>query len=572
MFAVHPGGPRASSIASARSSSCATRSWHEPSRAARPRQHVVGHAAPRLDAHRRRIRGSPTARDASLAFGPGLTSAPSREADDRALPHPRRAPGARHARRRARVPPPARAAALGAHRPPARHARPSRSASRGCSRPAGRRGAAVVYVGPRRVLVRCSSPRTSRSHARCAAPASTGSLVPVRAAIPSCFLCFGVLWWTGAARRIRRVRSSARLGLPRLPSHLLERPVPTANHPRQVNNSIYEELGARWYDADDDPVALLRAESRLRNPWMAERSYSELGPGPRRVLDVGCGAGFLATICAAVAITSPASTRPRTTSSSPRATTPPARSLTRHGDALALPYAARALRRRVRDGLPRARRGARALPRRDGARLVPGGLLFFHTFNRSWLSYLVVIKGVEWFVRNVPEDMHVLAAVPQAGRALRHVPRARARAGRGSWARARASTVPLGARCAPAASATTSRSRSRARRRSATPASHARYRAPDDARLRSRQPRAPRSRADPPAPALRSSSSTRRYFRVCGSRARRASAAARRRSSSATTTAASSGRICSARWRSYGARSAPKRRSTRWRTTSPCGR
>jgi 2-polyprenyl-6-hydroxyphenyl methylase/3-demethylubiquinone-9 3-methyltransferase len=40
--------------------------------------------------------------------------------------------------------------------------------------------------------------------------------------------------------------------------------------------------------------------------------------------------------------------------------------------------------------------------------LVQGGLLFFHTFNRNLLSFLVVIKGVEWFVRNVPRDLHLL--------------------------------------------------------------------------------------------------------------------------------------------------------------------
>jgi 2-polyprenyl-6-hydroxyphenyl methylase/3-demethylubiquinone-9 3-methyltransferase len=40
--------------------------------------------------------------------------------------------------------------------------------------------------------------------------------------------------------------------------------------------------------------------------------------------------------------------------------------------------------------------------------LRPGGLFFFHTFNRSWLSWVVVIKGVEWFVKNTPKDMHVL--------------------------------------------------------------------------------------------------------------------------------------------------------------------
>ncbi|HEY2370840.1 MAG TPA: hypothetical protein VGH87_30815, partial [Polyangiaceae bacterium] len=45
----------------------------------------------------------------------------------------------------------------------------------------------------------------------------------------------------------------------------------------------------------------------------------------------------------------------------------------------------------------------------EAARVLrPGGLFFFHTFNRNFLSWLVVIKGVEWFVQNTPRDMHVL--------------------------------------------------------------------------------------------------------------------------------------------------------------------
>jgi 2-polyprenyl-6-hydroxyphenyl methylase/3-demethylubiquinone-9 3-methyltransferase len=39
--------------------------------------------------------------------------------------------------------------------------------------------------------------------------------------------------------------------------------------------------------------------------------------------------------------------------------------------------------------------------------LKPGGLFFFHTFNRNPLSYLLIIKGVDWFVRNAPKNMHV---------------------------------------------------------------------------------------------------------------------------------------------------------------------
>jgi 2-polyprenyl-6-hydroxyphenyl methylase/3-demethylubiquinone-9 3-methyltransferase len=35
-------------------------------------------------------------------------------------------------------------------------------------------------------------------------------------------------------------------------------------------------------------------------------------------------------------------------------------------------------------------------------------MFFFHTFNRNLLAWLVVVKGVEWFVRNTPPDMHLL--------------------------------------------------------------------------------------------------------------------------------------------------------------------
>jgi 2-polyprenyl-6-hydroxyphenyl methylase/3-demethylubiquinone-9 3-methyltransferase len=39
--------------------------------------------------------------------------------------------------------------------------------------------------------------------------------------------------------------------------------------------------------------------------------------------------------------------------------------------------------------------------------LKPGGCFLFHTFNRNFLSWLVVIQFVEWFVRNTPKNLHV---------------------------------------------------------------------------------------------------------------------------------------------------------------------
>src|SRR4029079_6296729 len=67
-----------------------------------------------------------------------------------------------------------------------------------------------------------------------------------------------------------------------------------------INNDWYADLGERWYTAQDTPIALLRAESRHRNPWIADEIVRQLGPSPCRVLDLGCGAGFLANHLAAL--------------------------------------------------------------------------------------------------------------------------------------------------------------------------------------------------------------------------------------------------------------------------------
>ena len=65
---------------------------------------------------------------------------------------------------------------------------------------------------------------------------------------------------------------------------------------RPVNNALYETLGDRWYDAKDDPVALLRAESKVKNPWVRKKileNVSHFNASDLKVLDIGCGAGFL---------------------------------------------------------------------------------------------------------------------------------------------------------------------------------------------------------------------------------------------------------------------------------------
>lgn len=199
-----------------------------------------------------------------------------------------------------------------------------------------------------------------------------------------------------------------------------------ANIPR-VNNAFYDTLGARWLHAQDDPVALLRAEGRVKQAWIesklrqegfgdrtGSRSAAGVSGDPRpKILDVGCGAGFLARGLGTAGYDVHAldfslpSLRVSQAAEGPGGRGSAGVRYQR-GDALQLPFRAESFEvvtcmdflEHVEDPAAAVREAARVLK--------PGGLFFFHTFNRNPLAWLVVIKGLEWFVRNTPEHMHVL--------------------------------------------------------------------------------------------------------------------------------------------------------------------
>ena len=174
-----------------------------------------------------------------------------------------------------------------------------------------------------------------------------------------------------------------------------------------IDNAIYERLGERWYDAHDDPVALLRAEARLRNPWIEKNVAGAFRP-PADVLDIGCGAGFLSNALARAGhrvIGLDASTEALEIAARHDST----RTVDyRRGDARSLSFPDASFDVVcAMDFLEHVEDPARVVA--EAARVLrPSGLFFFHTFNRNPIAWLVVIKGVEWFVKNTPRDMHVL--------------------------------------------------------------------------------------------------------------------------------------------------------------------
>ncbi len=176
---------------------------------------------------------------------------------------------------------------------------------------------------------------------------------------------------------------------------------------RVINNDWYADLGARWYTAEDTPIALLRAESRHRNPWIADTIRSGRGD-EARVLDLGCGAGFLANYLGERGhrVTGLDTTSENLTVARAYDRSRTVSYLT--GDACALPFRDASFDVVcAMDLLEHVEQPAQLIAEASRV-LEPSGLFVFHTFNRNWLANLIVIKGVELFVRNTPDDLHVL--------------------------------------------------------------------------------------------------------------------------------------------------------------------
>lgn len=173
-----------------------------------------------------------------------------------------------------------------------------------------------------------------------------------------------------------------------------------------INNAFYDDLDDMWMESTDHPIALLRAENALRNPWI-EKILQEKFSDPCKVLDIGCGGGYLTNhlakkgyqVCGVdLSEKSLAIARLNDQTGSVEYI---------RSSAYELPYndgefdAVCAM-----DLLEHVEKPAQVVA--EASRILKkGGLFFFHTFNRNVLSYFMIIKGVEWCFANAPKNMHV---------------------------------------------------------------------------------------------------------------------------------------------------------------------
>lgn len=174
-----------------------------------------------------------------------------------------------------------------------------------------------------------------------------------------------------------------------------------------VNNAYYQTLGEKWYSVEDDPIALLRAESKLRNKWTEEKIAKHFSTTNVSILDIGCGAGFLTNHLAqsGYKVTGLDLFSESLSVAKLKDTTQSVNYV--QGDALKLPFENETFDVVCMMDFLEHVDDVNSVISEASRVLKPNGFCFFHTFNRNFLSWLFVIKGVEWFVKNTPQNLHV---------------------------------------------------------------------------------------------------------------------------------------------------------------------
>lgn len=177
--------------------------------------------------------------------------------------------------------------------------------------------------------------------------------------------------------------------------------------PNTVNNHYYNQLNENWYVGEADPMAVLRLEAQIKNPWINKIIKQNIGP-KAKLVDIGCGGGLLSNYLAQQGheVTGIDLSQSSLAIAQKYDHTKSVAYLFADGANIPLADASVDVVCAM-DFLEHVEQPGKVVA--EASRLLrPGGIFFYHTFNRNWLSYILVIKFMEWFVPHTPKNLHIL--------------------------------------------------------------------------------------------------------------------------------------------------------------------
>ena len=185
---------------------------------------------------------------------------------------------------------------------------------------------------------------------------------------------------------------------------------------KAINNDIYNHLNDNWYNALDNPIALLRKEHQLIDPWIMDKILMSTAPKKKyKILDVGCGGGFFSNYAAKILMNDSNEIQFEIHGidiSDSSLETAKFHDITKSvnyqkADAYSLPFNQSEFDFCIcLDFLEHVESPFRVISEISRT-LKQGGQFFFHTFNRNFLSYFFALKGLEYFIKNTDKNLHV---------------------------------------------------------------------------------------------------------------------------------------------------------------------
>lgn len=176
---------------------------------------------------------------------------------------------------------------------------------------------------------------------------------------------------------------------------------------KEINNDIYDEYGEKWYEADNDPVAILRQEAILKCEYIMKVITHKYGNQKLKILDLGCGGGLVSNFLSKQGHEVHGLDISQSSIEIARKYDETRKVKYICGSAYSTPYANKSFDIVLAMDMLEHVEEPETVTREASRVIKDDGLYFYHTFNKNFLSYILVIKIVDWFCPNAHENMHI---------------------------------------------------------------------------------------------------------------------------------------------------------------------